>query len=142
MIRLPPRSTRTDTLLPDTTLFRSDHGLGCDLAAVLVVEGGIEAAAVHADADRHAPVLGLHRHGLDVPGLADVPGVEAQAVDAGLQRLEGTAVLVVDVGADRHRRTRDDAGQAPGGLARVARDPDAVAAETGPPSRRERVEKN
>src|SRR3546814_15301642 len=24
MIRLPPRSTRTDTLCPDTTLFRSD----------------------------------------------------------------------------------------------------------------------
>src|SRR3546814_1162081 len=26
MIRRPPRSTRTDTLFPDTTLFRSDHG--------------------------------------------------------------------------------------------------------------------
>src|SRR3546814_4004154 len=25
MIRRPPRSTRTDTLFPDTTLFRSDH---------------------------------------------------------------------------------------------------------------------
>src|SRR3546814_10126551 len=25
MNRRPPRSTRTDTLLPDTTLFRSDH---------------------------------------------------------------------------------------------------------------------
>src|SRR3546814_10625574 len=30
MIRLPPRSTRTDTLFPYTTLFRSDHcpGIG------------------------------------------------------------------------------------------------------------------
>src|SRR3546814_13665300 len=27
MIRRPPRSTRTDTLFPYTTLFRSDHGL-------------------------------------------------------------------------------------------------------------------
>src|SRR3546814_3720633 len=27
MIRRPPRSTRTDTLLPDTTLFRSPSGL-------------------------------------------------------------------------------------------------------------------
>src|SRR3546814_8111576 len=26
MIRRPPRSTRTDTLFPDTTLFRSRHG--------------------------------------------------------------------------------------------------------------------
>src|SRR3546814_6269609 len=28
MIRLPPRSTRTDTLFPDTTLFRSQPPLG------------------------------------------------------------------------------------------------------------------
>src|SRR3546814_13121988 len=28
MIRRPPRSTRTDTLFPDTTLFRSDGCLG------------------------------------------------------------------------------------------------------------------
>src|SRR3546814_16521432 len=27
MIRRPPRSTRTDTLFPNTTLFRSAHGL-------------------------------------------------------------------------------------------------------------------
>src|SRR3546814_19895897 len=29
MIRRPPRSTRTDTLFPDTTLFRSVEGLAC-----------------------------------------------------------------------------------------------------------------
>src|SRR3546814_3739348 len=29
MIRRPPRSTRTDTLFPDTTLFRSDAALSC-----------------------------------------------------------------------------------------------------------------
>src|SRR3546814_12370046 len=28
MIRRPPRSTRTDTLVPDTTLFRSRHVCG------------------------------------------------------------------------------------------------------------------
>src|SRR3546814_6532064 len=32
MIRRPPRSTRTDTLFPYTTLFRSPHGLS-DLRA-------------------------------------------------------------------------------------------------------------
>src|SRR3546814_17508154 len=32
MIRRPPRSTRTDTLFPYTTLFRSYHG-GCSLLA-------------------------------------------------------------------------------------------------------------
>src|SRR3546814_16454967 len=41
MIRRPPRSTRTDTLFPDTTLFRSvvevdlhDRGAGADEVAV------------------------------------------------------------------------------------------------------------
>src|SRR3546814_15639420 len=32
MIRRPPRSTRTDTLFPYTTLFRSAVALGIDLA--------------------------------------------------------------------------------------------------------------
>src|SRR3546814_19751185 len=41
MIRPPPRSTRTDTLFPYTTLFRS-----C-AAAVLVLSAGL----AHADAD-------------------------------------------------------------------------------------------
>src|SRR3546814_19709377 len=33
MIRLPPRSTRTDTLFPDTTLFRSGDEADAMLAA-------------------------------------------------------------------------------------------------------------
>src|SRR3546814_13471263 len=45
----------------------------------------------------------------------------AQAVDAGLQRLERPAVLVVDVGDDGHRGAGDDAGQTLGGLGLVAR---------------------
>src|SRR3546814_11148641 len=32
MIRLPPRSTRTDTLFPYTTLFRSIEAVGADVA--------------------------------------------------------------------------------------------------------------
>src|SRR3546814_5219673 len=44
MIRRPPRSTRTDTLFPYTTLFRSDHfGFGnsalCLLALTPIGEG-------------------------------------------------------------------------------------------------------
>src|SRR3546814_5299936 len=35
MIRRPPRSTRTDTLFPYTTLFRSDRLAGEDLVAVI-----------------------------------------------------------------------------------------------------------
>src|SRR3546814_13479595 len=39
MIRRPPRSTRTDTLFPYTTLFRSIHGIP---AAGRATGGGIE----------------------------------------------------------------------------------------------------
>src|SRR3546814_11599983 len=58
MIRLPPRSTRTDTLCPYTTLFRSPEGPGVtappgaeDLAVTLgdlVVEGDRDLQAVAA----------------------------------------------------------------------------------------------
>src|SRR3546814_18474567 len=37
MIRRPPRSTRTDTLLPYTTLVRSGHGIGTHFHSGLVV---------------------------------------------------------------------------------------------------------
>src|SRR3546814_8127543 len=37
MIRRPPRSTRTDTLLPYTTLFRSSHNVGGHSLARLIL---------------------------------------------------------------------------------------------------------
>src|SRR3546814_11254744 len=37
MIRRPPRSTRTDTLVPYTTLFRSESGLTHDVAMLCEV---------------------------------------------------------------------------------------------------------
>src|SRR3546814_19460451 len=55
MIRRPPRSTRTDTLFPYTTLFRSGrvgdgHGVG-DQAARLIHRGGV-GRLVHHDGGR------------------------------------------------------------------------------------------
>src|SRR3546814_20712773 len=40
MIRRPPRSTRTDTLFPYTTLFRTSAGFRRELASRCVVAGG------------------------------------------------------------------------------------------------------
>src|SRR3546814_17419426 len=48
MIRRPPRSTRTDTLFPYTTLFRSIEGAGiepCLLVAMFVAERIADSAA-------------------------------------------------------------------------------------------------
>src|SRR3546814_20852054 len=45
MIRRPPRSTRTDTLFPYTTLFRSRHAFpAADLRAGVVSDGGVPVA--------------------------------------------------------------------------------------------------
>src|SRR3546814_5309544 len=64
MIRRPPRSTRTDTLFPYTTLFRSlDHLLGlglglgrsggCGLAEVRLAHRGVAADLVGGAAGDH-----------------------------------------------------------------------------------------
>ena len=68
-----------------------------------------------------AAVLGLGRDELDVLGLADVAGVEAQRLHARFHRGERELVLEVDVGDDRHRRTRHDLREPIGGLLLVAR---------------------
>src|SRR3546814_1818220 len=62
MRRRPPRSTRTDTLLPYTTLFRSDRALRCGVPDILsrAADGGCprrqvdDGAALSAVAPRHA----------------------------------------------------------------------------------------
>src|SRR3546814_11688909 len=41
MIRRPPRSTRTDTLFPYTTLFRSTRDLGIEPEKISVIPHGI-----------------------------------------------------------------------------------------------------
>ena len=104
----------------ELALRRRDERLGGD-AAVRLGDVGVEAAGVHADADREAAVLGLLRDGLDLRGLADVAGVEPQALHPRLHRREREAVLEVDVGDDRHRRAGHDLREALGRGLLVAR---------------------
>ena len=99
---------------------------------MLLVEGGVERPGVDADADRDAPRLCLLGHRLDVLRLADVPGVQPQAVHPGVEGGEGEAVLEVDVGDDRHGRARNDAGQSLGRLRLVA----GAANDVGPGARK------
>ena len=99
--------------------------------AVALHQLGVEAARVDADADRQPAVLRLLGDELDVLGLADVAGVEAQGVHAGLDRGEREAVLEVDVGDDRHRRAGHDLRQALGRLLLVARAAHDVGAGRG-----------
>src|SRR3546814_12392451 len=61
MIRRPPRSTRTDTLFPYTTLFRSNHRLACQrvgdglIGGVLLVLGRRVVAAEEQEFAAHQP---------------------------------------------------------------------------------------
>src|SRR3546814_20061958 len=85
MIRRPPRSTRTDTLFPYTTLFRSGQRRGDRLAAVVgqrAAADAAHAAVARARADRRERPA-RHAAGLDrVPRAADAAGRLAAAAGA------------------------------------------------------------
>src|SRR3546814_1595068 len=76
MIRRPPRSTRTDTLFPYTTLFRS-HVLRLD--DLLSRGAGLRSVHAHV-ADLFAPLRALHAHRLEPAHAALVAG--AAGLDA------------------------------------------------------------
>src|SRR3546814_2852031 len=91
MIRRPPRSTRTDTLFPYTTLFRSadidrdgpySRFPGYDRVSVVLSGGGVELVVEEADVDDVADVA-------DAGRITLAPGVATAFVgDAGFQRSE------------------------------------------------------
>src|SRR3546814_14442351 len=79
MIRRPPRSTRTDTLFPYTTLFRSLLGLrlaGPEARAIVAVEGDAAAALAQPLQQGKEPLTAL---GVETPegGGREVDQVEA-----------------------------------------------------------------
>src|SRR3546814_3877105 len=56
MIRRPPRSTRTDTLFPDTTLFRSRNHLGL-LINEAMEQAGLGDCTVATETDDYGLIL-------------------------------------------------------------------------------------
>src|SRR3546814_18465355 len=79
MIRRPPRSTRTDTLFPYTTLFRSpqdmdelrDYGIGAQILTDLNVHEMILLTNT-----RHT-LVGLEGYGLNIVGERHIPLAES-----------------------------------------------------------------
>src|SRR3546814_19006952 len=71
MIRRPPRSTRTDTLFPYTTLFRSDLAVEVD-QPVDRLQGGLAIVRNERELKPHrlhvAGAMQLHRYGKIGPG--------------------------------------------------------------------------
>src|SRR3546814_12924394 len=108
MIRRPPRSTRTDTLFPYTTLFRSQlltaletiHGVGPEVVDRIAVgmldeapegpqqvaESLVDHHAAHQRRRRRAAAIGLHHlavlRGVEAGLHRDVPAVPHRVVPA------------------------------------------------------------
>src|SRR3546814_973052 len=81
MIRRPPRSTRTDTLFPYTTLFRSWRGIA--LCKAEIIRPG-EAHALHAlvDVSQEIIRLGLDRKGIPAIGASHYLCHQRRVADA------------------------------------------------------------
>src|SRR3546814_13857229 len=92
MIRRPPRSTRTDTLFPYTTLFRSDDGRHPVVRADLQ-EFGLELVA-GADVDRVDLVRQPHlfQHDGDLKAIRRRPHVQIDHGERLLFSVRGTRV--------------------------------------------------
>src|SRR3546814_6719788 len=97
MIRRPPRSTRTDTLFPYTTLFRSANvgdGVWFGQVATPVDAGEMEARLVRADHEvGHRRDLAVGEHADRLPGRhrSEEPGLAAKVRED--LRLGGHAVV-------------------------------------------------
>src|SRR3546814_6289312 len=78
MIRQPPRSTRTDTLFPYTTLFRSRQPSGRYLQACAAPTGVDD-------------VQGLTGVWLELEGLREMQGVETHAIGGCVRSEEQTS---------------------------------------------------
>src|SRR3546814_10540304 len=108
MIRRPPRSTRTDTLFPDTTLFRSrvlivDPATG----AIREAEPKGEAARAMRDAKRPGKVYSKWRYVPEVDAFFGITNVDLGFV---LYRLDRSAAapapaVLHTVAADRDRKS-------------------------------------
>src|SRR3546814_355059 len=70
MIRRPPRSTRTDTLFPYTTLFRSPAGDGGLLDGIEAMSLPLKWIAVGAPGDRHGAMITRQLEGEDAGATA------------------------------------------------------------------------
>src|SRR3546814_2489868 len=103
MHRLPPRSTRTDTLFPYTTLFRSVEQPGGQLALLFDCLGNARAQHLeqprHDDHDRRAHLLDVRGELLQPLGIIDLRAEPDREMLA--------AGMFVSVGERQERRSEE-----------------------------------
>src|SRR3546814_14302864 len=108
MIRRPPRSTRTDTLFPYTTLFRSlgiQHQTSYPAALHKVslqnLLGLLDGAIVIPDALRIDDHRRAQLAAVETAGLVDADSLQAEFLDARLQIIAQADAALVLAAADR-----------------------------------------
>src|SRR3546814_6935199 len=129
MIRRPPRSTRTDTLVPYTTLFRSARGLAHALAAKgaelgAVTDNPVDAAWDDQPAPSAAPVI-VHDTALAGQSAADKRAGLADWLKA--KGLDTTVMTALDSIAWTFNIRGTDVTHTPVGLAFALLHADATA---------------
>src|SRR3546814_12746333 len=105
MIRRPPRSTRTDTLFPYTTLFRSAFPGSAEIADPLRRTGFAVRRAGHRSGQQLEVILGLPGHARGKRQAAELAEIVAQVefdIDAAVALARDIDELVVDL-VDRER---------------------------------------
>src|SRR3546814_7799030 len=107
MIRRPPRSTRTDTLFPYTTLFRSGRDIALDDVPALVLSRSARDLGGAMERHRPAPVEGLLtvlERAVDLHGHLDI-ALPGAGIDAARRADIGVIVLVL---AERRRERSEE----------------------------------
>src|SRR3546814_16115904 len=105
MIRRPPRSTRTDTLFPYTTLFRSGKDAGKYHASRHFPQYAFEHEDIHADRRRDEADLGDNDDENSEPDQ-DLSGSKVAEIEPGKHRIENRH------GQSNHRQATVNAPQA------------------------------
>src|SRR3546814_14662231 len=117
MLRRPPRSTRTDTLLPYTTLFRSEDKAGKKseitvdrIISAVGVQGNIENLGLESTkvkTDRGS--IQIDEYGRTAePGIDDIGEVAAPPMQGQKAEHEGVIRVEEDAGTnDGHRRKKE-----------------------------------
>src|SRR3546814_13729394 len=109
MIRRPPRSTRTDTLFPYTTLFRSIITTVNDIAersSLLALNAAIEAAAAGEHGLSFAVVADEMKN---LASQAKEATVEVRSILGDIQRGIGTAVMQTEEAVKRVESGKEQA---------------------------------
>ena len=82
--------------MPDVIEGAFHHGLRRRIT-ILLEQPAFQRPRIHADADGDLPLLRAAHHQANLLGLADVAGIDAQLVDAGIERHQSELVLKVNV---------------------------------------------